>query len=199
MKGVFTNKDFQFIYRLTKCPELTLGIFTLPVLDDDDQPKAQPELVAHVISTRTSALRVTEDSMRIPPDWQTRQRSLPDEHDTEVLGHEDQGGTIALHSLAVKPEHQKKQVGTTLMKSYIQRIKEAAIADRIALLAHDHMIPFYEALGFENYGPSECTFGGGGWFDMVRLDHNFSLTCTNTYSSSRSTISRKMRPKSKTN
>ena len=105
--------------------------------------------------------------MNIPEDWQTRKRSLPDAGEKNYVGHEDQGSTVALHSLAVKAEHQRKRVGSTLMKSYIQRIKEAQIADRIALLAHDHMVPFYEALGFENCGPSACTFGGGGWFDMV--------------------------------
>lgn len=156
----------KFVYRLTKCPELSLGIFTLPVLDRD-QPKPRPELVAHVIATRTCSPRVTEASMKVPADWQTKKRSLPDAGETEYLGHEDQGGTIALHSLAVKAEHQRKLVGSTLMKSYINRIKDAAIADRIALLAHDHMISFYESLGFENCGPSACTFGGGGWYDMV--------------------------------
>jgi Acetyltransferases len=74
---------------------------------------------------------------------------------------------VCVHSLAVLPEHQGKKVGSTLMKSYIQRIKEAEIADRIALLAHDDMIGFYESLGFENKGPSKCQFGGGGWTDMV--------------------------------
>ena len=107
--------------------------------------------------------------MKVPEDWQTRKRSLPDAGEKNYVGHEDQGGTVALHSLAVKAEHQKKRVGSTLMKSYIQRIKEAQIADRIALLAHDHMVPFYESLGFENHGPNACTFGGGGWFDMVSL------------------------------
>lgn len=105
--------------------------------------------------------------MGVPEDWQTRKRSLPDAEEKNYVGHEDQGTTVALHSLAVKAEHQRKRVGSTLMKSYIQRIKEAQIADRVALLAHDHMVPFYEALGFENCGPSACTFGGGGWFDMV--------------------------------
>lgn len=105
--------------------------------------------------------------MGIPEDWQTRKRSLPDAGEKNYIGHEDQGSTVALHSLAVKAEYQRKGVGSTLMKSYIQRIKEAQIADRIALLAHDHMVPFYESLGFENRGPSACTFGGGGWFDMV--------------------------------
>lgn len=156
----------QFVYRLTKCPELSLGIFSLPLLDHGET-KPRPELIAHVIATRTSSPRVTEESMMIPDDWQTRKRSLPEPGEKNYIGHEDQGSTIALHSLAVKADHQKKRVGSTLMKSYIQRMKDAQIADRIALLAHDHMVPFYEALGFENCGKSACTFGGGGWFDMV--------------------------------
>lgn len=168
----------QFVYRLTKCPELSLGIFSLPILDRGET-KPRPELIAHVIATRTSSLRVTEESMKIPEDWQTRKRSLPDAGEKNYVGHEDQGTTVALHSLAVKAEHQKKRVGSTLMKSYIQRIKEAQIADRIALLAHDHMVPFYEALGFENHGPSACTFGGGGWFDMVSVFSRPEMTTAN--------------------
>lgn len=117
--------------------------------------------------------------MKIPEDWQTNKRSLPDAGEKNYIGHEDQGSTVALHSLAVKAEHQKKRVGSTLMKSYIQRIKEAQIAERIALLAHDHMVPFYEALGFENRGPSACTFGGGGWFDMVSVFYQPETTTAN--------------------
>jgi predicted N-acetyltransferase YhbS len=117
--------------------------------------------------------------MGIPADWETRKRSLPDAEEKNYIGHEDQGSTIALHSLAVKVEHQRKRVGSTLIKSYVQRMKDAAIADRIALLAHDHMVPFYESLGFKNYGPSACTFGGGGWFDMVSSS-NLRSTDKNT-------------------
>ncbi|KAL1969847.1 hypothetical protein VTN77DRAFT_7356 [Rasamsonia byssochlamydoides] len=155
----------KLCYRLTKCPELSLGLFTIPVLEED-KPKPRATLIGHIIATRTSAPTVTDASMSYPPDWRTKRRSLPDDKE-EPLGHQDQGGTIAIHSLAVLPEYQGKKVGTTLMKSYIHRIKEAAIADRIALIAHDHLIPFYEKLGFENRGPSKCTFGGGGWTDMV--------------------------------
>jgi hypothetical protein len=54
-----------------------------------------------------------------------------------------------------------------VMKSYIQRIKDALIAERISLLAHDHLVPFYEGLGFKNKGKSNVTLAGGGWNDMV--------------------------------
>ncbi|KAL1976914.1 hypothetical protein VTN31DRAFT_3196 [Thermomyces dupontii] len=155
----------KFIYRLSTCPELSLGMFTMPPLKEG-QPKPRPELIGHIVSTRTSSPTVTDASMSFPPDWRTRRRRIP-EPGQEALGHEDQGGTIAIHSLAVVPQHQHKKVASTLMKSYIERIRESKIADRLALLAHDNLIPFYESLGFENRGPSSCTFGGGGWYDMV--------------------------------
>ncbi|PGH27966.1 hypothetical protein AJ80_00220 [Polytolypa hystricis UAMH7299] len=156
----------KLMYRLTKCPELSLGIFSLPVAPN--QPKPQPTLVAHIIATRTSSPQVTDATMAMPEDWQSKSSStVQTPTDTEPLGHQDQGATIAIHSLAVRPEHQGKGLGTTVMKAYIQRIKDAAIADRIALLAHDPLIPFYESLGFENMGPSNCQFGGGGWNSMV--------------------------------
>ncbi|GAD95907.1 acetyltransferase, GNAT family [Paecilomyces variotii No. 5] len=155
----------KFVYRLTKCPELSLGLFTLPVLEPE-KPKPRPELVAHVIATRTKASQVTDAAMSLPPNWETRGRNSDDCDELEP-GHHEWGSTICVHSLAVVPEHQGKKIGSTLMKSYVQRIKEAEIADRIALLAHDDMIGFYENLGFENRGPSKCQFGGGGWSDMI--------------------------------
>lgn len=160
----------QFIYRLSKCPELSFGIFSRPPLSQKKQDgKPSPsQLVAHVIATRTSTPHVTDDAMALPPDWKTSKRTLPKDENEKFLGHEDQGGTIALHSLAVTPEHQNKGLGSTLLKSYIDRIREARIADRIALIAHEPLMPFYEKYGFQNRGESDAQFGGGGWYNMVR-------------------------------
>ncbi|KAJ5646068.1 hypothetical protein N7490_002440 [Penicillium lividum] len=152
----------KFVYRLSKCPELSLGLFTLPLYGDEPKPRAT--LIGHIIATRTSEPNVTDRSMRLPKDWQGERWTV---EDGQAVGHEECGGTIAIHSLAVLPEHQGKQVGSTLMKSYIHRIREAQIADRIAIIAHDHLVPFYESFGFENHGPSQCQFGGGGWVDLV--------------------------------
>lgn len=102
--------------------------------------------------------------MRLPANWKNERWTY---EDGQAIGHEEGGSTIAIHSLAVEPEHQGKQVGSTLMKSYIHRIREAQIAERIAIIAHDHLVPFYESFGFESRGPSKCQFGGGGWVDMV--------------------------------
>ncbi|KAJ5484056.1 hypothetical protein N7539_005852 [Penicillium diatomitis] len=153
----------KFIYRLTRCPELSLGLFTLPILDEN-QPKPRPTLVGHIIATRTSEPLVSDRAMRLPLDWQSQRWTF---EDNQAVGHEEGGRTIAIHSLAVLPEHQGKQVGSTLLKSYIHRIREAQIAERLAIIAHEHLVPFYESFGFESRGPSKCQFGGGGWVDLV--------------------------------
>ena len=54
------------------------------------------------------------------------------------------------------------------MKAYLQRIESHGVADQVALIAHDHLIKFYEGFGFVNQGESKCQFGGGGWYDMVK-------------------------------
>lgn len=153
----------KLLYRLTRCPELSFGMFTMPTAAEG-QPKPRPKLIGHIISTRTSYPHVTDASMKLPPNWENERASFEDE---KPIGHEEFGPTLCIHSLAVVPEHQGKQVGRTLIRSYIQRMKDAQIVKRIALIAHDHLIPFYESLGFETRGPSDCQFGGGGWFDMV--------------------------------
>lgn len=155
---------FQFEYRLSRCPELSLGLFSIPVLEEDQPTKPPRTLIAHVVASRTSSPNVTDKSMELPQNWKQERVSI---EDGQVVGHEDWGSTIVIHSLGVLPVHQGKRVGSTLMKAYINRIKEAGIADRIAIICHEHLVPFYTSLGFENQGPSQCKFGGGGWLDLV--------------------------------
>lgn len=107
--------------------------------------------------------------MDYPSDWRTNRTTLPGPGQTpsEVPGHQDVGGTICIHSLAVRPQYQSMGLGSVLLSSYIQRIKDSKIADRLALLAHDDMKKFYGRFGFDDVGPSVATFGGGGWNNMV--------------------------------
>jgi GNAT superfamily N-acetyltransferase len=108
--------------------------------------------------------------MALPSNWKQRKSSLPDPQESgEPQGHQERGGTICIHSLAVAKEHQGMGLGTVLLKSYIQRIKDSKVADRLALLAHEHLISFYVGLGFTDMGPSSATFGGGNWNNLVRV------------------------------
>jgi ribosomal protein S18 acetylase RimI-like enzyme len=152
---------------LSKCSELSLGIFTSHEGDDiptaataapvyTGAPQRKLVLLGHIVATMTTGLTVTDQDMGVPSE------SEPS------LGHKPEGRTVAIHSLAVLPDFQHKGLGTTLMKSFLDRLAKQDVADKAALIAHQEMIPFYEQLGFKNRGKSAAQFGGGGWFDMVK-------------------------------
>lgn len=165
----------QFIYRLSKCPELSLGLFSTAApgdlasssptyafsrSPDSILPTRKATLIAQVIATKTETLEVTDDSMDVPLDWSSN-HSVHDQR-----GHQEQGRTIAIHSVAVIPQFQNRGLGKTVLNSYLQRMESAGIADLVSLLAHDDMIDFYQKLGFQNQGKSPVKFGGGGWNDL---------------------------------
>lgn len=76
-----TNKNFQFIYRLTTCPELSLGLFSSTTITpttenqashdaarapDSHTPSHRAVLLAQVVATLTTAPTITDASMAIP-------------------------------------------------------------------------------------------------------------------------------------
>lgn len=140
------------MYRLTTCPELSLGLFSTTTPDgptataalptyahsrppDSASPTKKSTLVAQVIATKCVSTTVTDESMDYPSDWRSRGVSL-----SERQGHQEHGRTIAIHSLAALPEFKGRGLGKIVMRSYMQRMESSGIADRIVLLAHDHLI-----------------------------------------------------------
>lgn len=141
----------QFKYRLTKCGELSLGIFctatpesNLPaetlstgkLVETCRKNKARSVLLAHVVATKTRDGLATDASNDYPRDWQTKYS------DDTKIGHHEEGRTICVHSLAVLPAFQKSGIGRTLMVAYMQQMNGAGIADRLALIAHDVSRPY---------------------------------------------------------
>jgi len=120
-------------------------------------PQRKAALLGHIVATKTTNSTVTDDDMNVPG------ANASD----RTVGHREEGRTICIHSLAVLPEYQNRGLGKTLMLAYIQRLESHGIADRIALIAHEELIPYYEGFGFTSQGKSEAQFGGGGWFDLV--------------------------------
>lgn len=151
---------YQFQYRLTVSPENCLGLFI--------EKENKQALIGHVIATWSPYTHITDGAMLMPKDWQSLPQEEPVYAEGELVGNDRSGDTIAVHSVAILPEYQGKKIGRTLMRLYIQRLqKTPSHAKRVVLIAHDHLVPFYESVGFKNQGPSECKFGGGGWIDMV--------------------------------
>jgi len=140
----------QLEYRLTTCPELSLGVFctvtpdqvkaceweietlsTAQPVETDRADGAVSVLLAHIVSTRCSGTVVTDGDMDYPKDWRTRNG-----RSTQV-GHQEDGRTVALHSLAVHPKLQGCGLGKMIMKAYLQQMNNAGLADRVALICQD--------------------------------------------------------------
>ena len=176
-QGYLTDHK-QIEYRLRTCGELCSGLFTsayattsgplgniikarkFPSIDSSDADRKRV-LLAHIIATKTSSRIVTDDAMDFPKDYQTKYQLAPN------TGHNEDGETVCIHSLCVHPDFQGQGFGQVLLRSYVQRIKDAGVAKRVALICREKYVKFYAKSGFLKVGPSKCQYGGGGWIDMV--------------------------------
>jgi len=61
-----------------------------------------------------------------------------------IGSHEVDGPTVALHTLCVHPGWRAKGLGTKILQEYIKRAADQKGVERIALIAHDELVPFYE-------------------------------------------------------
>ena len=142
-------------------PELCLGLFI--------EKDGHDELIGHVIATRITLDRVTDGSMEMPQDWDGSRRVVKAD-DGLVIGNDANGSGIGVHGLVIVAEHQKKGLGRLLLNKYIEYLRNLdQKAECVAIIAHDHLLQFYDSVGFMNLGPSPCNFGGGGWYDMVSV------------------------------
>jgi GNAT superfamily N-acetyltransferase len=112
--------------------------------------------------TLTTNTTVKEEDMALPPDWEK-----PNPTSAPEIGHKLHGRTVALHSLAVLPELQRARLGTTLLRGFIQMVKDSKVADRISLLTYEKLIPWYEEFGFTCSGKSSNQHAGQDWYDLV--------------------------------
>lgn len=167
----------KFEYRLTKCPELSLGVFCTVVpglakgfdietlatahpVETDRADNAKSVLLADIVATASYSQTVQDSDMEIPVDWRTSKAA-----DVQK-GHVEGGRTICLHTLAVSPKLQGCGLGKLAMKAFMQQMKGLG-AERVALICQDYLVKYYERFGFRHAGKSEAQFGGGGWHDMV--------------------------------
>uniref|UniRef100_A0A060SZ26 ARAD1C05280p n=1 Tax=Blastobotrys adeninivorans TaxID=409370 RepID=A0A060SZ26_BLAAD len=121
------------------------------------------KLIGHILATKATSEVVTMESMDKPEVDEYGRNKDPQ---NDPRGHREEGRTICIHSVGVLPEFRGKSIATIMLKDYIQRITTQHIADRIALICHDHLMPFYSRSGFVDAGKSELTFGGQEWYNM---------------------------------
>lgn len=176
-----TKEKFQ--YRLTVCPELCSGLFirdydakysaiNLPEVaarqqkDKTDDAEEEDEeipikssvnketLIGHIIATKIYSNRITAQSMELPS------------KEDKTAGHIEYSRFIGIHGLVVDPNWQGKNLGTLLMHDYIQKLSNQDLGDKVVIIAHKELIPFYEKIGFNSHGISECKFADTTWYDL---------------------------------
>jgi len=165
LHAVHRHDPHHIQYCLSNCSAISLGLFTstdeamstatyqYARSPDSFEPQRKAALVAHIVATKT-----------------TNSTILPE--DIQIGGHKEQGRTIVIQSFGVLQAYRRNGLGTMLLNSYIHRIRsESACADRIAVLANEEMIKFYQGLGFELVGDSKVIKEMDHWYDMV-LDLN---------------------------
>lgn len=140
-------------YRLLTCPELCSGLF-IRELDSNGKDVKDEMLIGHVMGTKIKGDFITLGSMK-------------------AGSHLESSSTIAIHSLVIDPEYQKKNLATLLLTDYIQKLSNQEVGNRIVIIAHEHLVPFYERIGFkvvaENKNVSkDPDFSSTKWIDMER-------------------------------
>lgn len=80
--------------------------------------------------------------------------------------HEPAGTSVCVHSVAVKPAFQHRGIALTLLKEYVQRLKDLGDAERVLLITHEELRGLYAQAGFEWVGKSAVVHGARDWFEM---------------------------------
>ncbi|SCU78295.1 LADA_0A04918g1_1 [Lachancea dasiensis] len=144
-------------YRLNTCPELCSGLF---IRDVEGSEVKGEKLIGHIMGTK------------IPNSGSTSQPSMIT---LQSMGkvHDEASTTVGIHSVVIAPEYQKKNLATLLLTDYIQKLSNQEVGQRIVIIAHEPLVPFYERIGFLLQGENESVktdpaFGKTTWCDMVR-------------------------------
>ncbi|KAF9479525.1 acyl-CoA N-acyltransferase [Pholiota conissans] len=136
------GSESSFRFRQSQAPQLFLGAYEL---QSDSRT-----LIGYVCATQSPDESLTHDSM---------------------TSHVPGSSSVCIHSVCVSPTYRGKGVGQALLKEYLSHLEAArtegtATWERVVLIAHDHLVPFYEKAGFENLGKSHVVHGPLPWFEV---------------------------------
>ena len=98
----------------------------------------------------------------------TNQPELPDELYHDVSLHKPDGTYRTLFGLNVFPEYRREGIAALLVNELIRLSKERG-RKGIVLTCKDHLVHYYERLGFEHQGVSASVHGGSKWNDMLLI------------------------------
>ncbi len=95
----------------------------------------------------------------------TNEAYLPDEMYHNIKLHCPNGKYQTVFGLNVLAEYRRNGIGGKLICHLVEVSRERGKAG-VILTCKDFRIPFYENLGFINYGLSDSEHGSASWYDM---------------------------------
>ncbi|QEU62669.1 Paa1 [Kluyveromyces lactis] len=142
-------------FRLKMCPELSSGLF---IRDVKGTEILGEKLIGHIFGTK----------IPIPKNGTKESTFITNE--SMSFTQDDSSPVIGVHSVVIAPQHQKKNLATLLLTDYIQKMSNQEIGDRIVIIAHNELVPFYERIGFKSVGDNKDVVSSNGkvWCNMVR-------------------------------
>jgi len=73
--------------------------------------------------------------------------------------HKPEGNVLVIHSVTVSQNHRRNGLGSSMLKRYVQQIKENRRVDGILLLCKANLLSFYVGCGFSLVGLSHVVHG----------------------------------------
>jgi ribosomal protein S18 acetylase RimI-like enzyme len=95
----------------------------------------------------------------------TDKDDISDEELKQLIGHHPHGKNMVIFALAVLPEFQKCGIAKQLMSRFVEDAR-AHKKRNVLLMCKQHLIAYYERMGFAHIGLSKSTHGGAEWHEM---------------------------------
>lgn len=95
----------------------------------------------------------------------TNKMDLSDEELKQLVGHDPKGKNLVVFALAVLPEYRKQGIAHQLMSRFVEEAREQS-RENILLMCKQHLVAYYERMGFIHAGLSKSTHGGAEWHEM---------------------------------
>lgn len=95
----------------------------------------------------------------------TNKDDISDEELKQLIGHDPNGRNMVVFALAVLPEYRKQGIARQLMGRFAEEARKLD-KENILLMCKQHLIAYYESMGFTRMGLSKSTHGGAEWHEM---------------------------------
>ena len=95
----------------------------------------------------------------------TNKDDISDEVLKQLIGHEVDGKNMVVFALTVLPEFQKRGIARQLMSRFVEEARGLK-KENVLLMCKQHLIAYYEGMGFVHVGISKSTHGGAEWHEM---------------------------------